>query len=119
MNALLVLLLLCTPVGEKCPCPEVQLAKYECGETWECVEGSCDDFTVMGDCQLATVSGTFDALWVKAGQHCEEQENPIHAIEGQDVSHVNICAGHPTSVRLSSFRARALRWWERLWRQIK
>jgi len=121
MKKLLVLLFLLSSVTvyaeEKCPCPEIRLAKFECSDTngvWVCTEGDCDNFVVIGNCQLATITGVYDTLWVKAGQSCEEQSNPIHAIDGQDMSHVNICSDHPAAVTLSSFRA--LRWWERLWR---
>ena len=107
---LLVVFLLTT---EKCPCPEIQLAKFECGDTWECAEGSCEDFIIEGDCQLATVTGTYDSLWVKAGQECEEQISPIHSIGGHDVSHVNICADYPTSIILRNFTARVVKWWEK------
>jgi len=105
---LLVVFLLTT---EKCPCPEIQLAKFECGDTWNCAEGSCEDFIVSGDCQLAIVTGIYDSLWVKAGQECEEQISPIHS--DKDMSHVNICADHPTSITLSSFTVRIVKWWEK------
>ena len=104
-----VLFFLPVAAGEPCLCPN-RLAKYECSDgIWSLGEG-VDDFTIEGDCQEATVTGSFDELWVKSSQSCEVQENPIHTIGGQDISHLSICT-NPTAVSLSEFAATSPRIW--------
>lgn len=91
-----------------CPCPEgyTAVAKYQCDEgDWWLDEGQ-DEFTFDGDCQQASVGGDYDLLYVKAGVSCEEQESPVTAIDGHDISHVNVCREKPTSVGMVRFSAK-------------
>lgn len=122
LAAMFVLATLAVYAGQ-CPQPtgtDLQ-DKWECdNNVWTRDKGS--GVTVTGTCELATWVSEIEVIAVaKGGQECFEYAAATSGtldasdVGSHDLSNVTYWKPSSTAVTLSSFRARSLSWWQRLW----